>query len=72
MANQSDVEGRTTSATTMSPLNNTFILPISSQDAGWSEEVNRRYDEAIPIERPLTKTETMLGDGFVGGCLSTY
>ena len=60
------------SAATISPLSDTFVLPISFQDAGRSEEANIRYDEAFPMERPRTRTELILGDDFMGGYQSTY
>ena len=61
-----------TSAVTISPLGDTCVLPINFQDAGWSEEASRMYDEAIPMERPQTRTKPMIGNGFMGGCLLTY
>ena len=72
MANQSDVEWWAISAATISPLKNTSVQPISFQDANRSEEATRRYDETILMERPRTKAKPLLGDGFVGGYLSTY
>ena len=72
MANQSDVEGWAISAATISPLRNTSILPISFQDANRSEEATRRYDETFLMKRPRTRAKLLLGDGFVGGYLSTY
>ena len=72
VANQSEVKGQMTSASIIGPLSDTFVLPINFQDLSWSEEAKRRYDEAIPMESPQIKTKPMLGDGFVGGCLSSY
>ena len=72
MTNQGDIEGQASGAGMLSPLCDTSILRLSIQSASRSGEATGRPDETFPMETHSIGIKLLLGDGFIGCCLSTY